>query len=298
MVLLVNFTWFASNSNPPIMPLLERFDVLKTAIANSSANIKVIAFFLAWLLVWLPVAIPLAIVLKWHPPKPLAIGQKIPLVLSLYALAPLVLWGFTHIEGKPFATYGLTLSRSSLLSLLLGLGVGVVGVGLLFSLERWAGWIVLNQANQSQFWAALLPTLAIGLIISLVEELVFRGFLLNQLQQDYSIWVAAASSSLIFALLHLVWEGSEIAPQLPGLWLMGIVLVIARWVDGGSLAIACGLHAGWVWGIASLDTAQLIQYTDRGSEWMTGLKKQPLAGGMGLLLMGVTGATLWVVGQK
>lgn len=277
------------------MTISERLDDFIEAIASSSALMKVIAFFLAWLIVWLPVAIPLAIVLKWQPPRPLAINQKIPLVLSLYALAPLILWGFTHIEGKVFATYGLTLSRSSLISLLLGLGLGILGVGLLFSLERWAGWIELNQANQRQFFAALLPTLAIGLMVSIVEELVFRGFLLNQLQHDYFIWVAAASSSLIFALLHLVWEGTEISPQLPGLWLMGIVLVIARWADGGSLGLACGLHAGWVWGIASLDTAQLIRYTGRGPEWMTGLKKQPLAGGMGLLLLGVTGTLLWVV---
>ncbi|PSB27198.1 CPBP family intramembrane glutamic endopeptidase [Stenomitos frigidus] len=279
------------------MTISERLNLLVEAISHSSATVKVLAFFLMWLILWLPIAIPLAIVLKWQPPKPLEIGQKIPLVLSLYALAPLVLWGFTHIEEKTFATYGLTLNRSSLISLLFGLGLGVLGVGLLFSLERWVGWITLNQANQRQFFGALLPTLAIGLVVSFIEELVFRGFLLNQLQHDYSTWVAAASSSLIFALLHLVWEGTEISPQLPGLWLMGIVLVIARWTDGGSLGLACGLHAGWVWGIASLDTAQLIQYTDSGPEWMTGLKKQPLAGGMGLLLMGVTGVMLWIMGR-
>jgi uncharacterized protein len=279
------------------MAISERLNSLVDVIASSSAIVKVLVFFLAWLLAWLPIAIPLAIALKWRPPKPLAISQKIPLVLSLYALAPLVLWGFTHIERKAFATYGLILNRSSFISLLLGLGLGILGVGLLFSLERWVGWIVVNQANQRQFFAALLPTLAIALVVSLVEEVVFRGFLLNQLQQDYVIWIAAVSSSFIFALLHLVWEGTEVLPQLPGLWLMGIVLVIARWADGGSLGLACGLHAGWVWGIASLDTAQLIQYTDRGPELMTGIKKQPLAGGMGLLLMGITGGALWVVGR-
>ena len=279
------------------MSILERFHSLLGAIASSSATVKVLTFFLAWLIAWLPIAIPLAIVLKWQPPKPLAIGQKIPLVLSLYALAPFVLWGFTNVEKTTFATYGLSVSRSTFTSLLLGLGLGILGVGLLFSLERWVGWITVNRANQRQFLAALLPILAIALAVSVVEELVFRGFLLNQLQQDSVIWIAAASSSLIFALLHLVWEGSEVLPQLPGLWLMGLVLVMARWVDGGSLGLACGLHAGWVWGIASLDTAQLIQYTDRGPAWLTGIKKQPLAGGMGLLLMGMTGVVLWIARQ-
>lgn len=279
------------------MAILDQLDVLAESIAHSSAAAKVIAFFLAWLVAWLPIAIPLAIVLQWRPPKPLSIGQKLPLVLSLYALAPLVLWGFIRAEGTTFATYGFILSGSSFISLLLGLGLGVLGVGLLFGLERWAKWIELDLSNLSHFFAALLPTLAIGLIVSVVEELVFRGFLLSQLQHDYAVWVATASSSLIFALLHLVWEGTDIAPQLPGLWLMGLVLVVARWADGGSLGLACGLHAGWIWGMASLDAAQLVHYTDRAPEWMTGLKKQPLAGGMGLLLLGVTGGVLWGFGR-
>jgi hypothetical protein len=266
-------------------------------IAEQSAIVKIIFFFLTWLIVWLPIAIPLTIVLQWRPPQPLSVGQKLPLVLSLYVLAPLVLWVFSTAEGTTFAAYGFAINPSSLLSLCIGLGIGVLGVGLLFSLERWANWIELKLANQSQFFAALLPTLAIGLVVSVIEELVFRGFLLNQLQQEYALWIAAASSSLIFALLHLVWEGSEIVPQLPGLWLMGIILVIARWADGGSLGLACGLHAGWIWGMASLDAAQLIHYTDRAPEWVTGLKKQPLAGGMGLLLLGVTGCALWGLGR-
>jgi len=279
------------------MAMAEQLHGLPGAIASSPAVVKIIAFFLFWLLLWLPIAIPLSIALQWHPPKPLAIAQKIPLVLSLYLLAPLVLWGFAVLEGQSFSIYGFVLARSTFISLLLGLSSGIVGVALLFSLERWAGWVEVNGANQNQFFAVLLPTLVLGLLISVIEELIFRGFLLNQLQHDYAGWVAAASSSLIFALLHLVWEGTEIAPQLPGLWLMGIVLVIARWADKGNLGLACGLHAGWVWGMASLDTAQLIHYTDRGSEWITGLKKQPLAGGMGLLLLGVTGTIIWGFGR-
>lgn len=280
------------------MAITDRLNaLLMAAIADRSAIVKIVAFLLAWFIVWLPIAIPLAVVLQWRPPNPPSIGQKLPLVLSLYALAPPVLWVFSTAESTTFAAYGVVFNLSSLISLLIGLAIGVFGVALLFGLERWATWIELNLANQSQFFAALLPTLAIGLIVSGIEELVFRGFLLNQLQYDYALWIAAASSSLIFALLHLVWEGAEIVPQLPGLWLMGIVLVVARWADGGNLGLACGLHAGWIWGMASLDAAQLIHYTDRAPEWLTGLKKQPLAGGMGLLLLGVTGGALWGLGQ-
>ena len=86
--------------------------------------------------------------------------------------------------------------------------------------------------------SVLLPTLLIAFLISGIEEGVFRGFVLTQLRQDYTIELAAAISSLIFALLHLLWEQKETVPQLPGLWLMGMVLVLARWTDGGSLGLA------------------------------------------------------------
>lgn len=103
------------------------------------------------------------------------------------------------------------------------------------------------------------------------------------LEQDYDRWLAAIIASSIFALLHLLWERQETFPQLPGLWLMGMVLVVARWVDGGSLGLAWGLHGGWVWGLSSLDAAQLISYTGKGKNWMIGINQQPLAGVMGIL---------------
>ncbi|MFO0053171.1 MAG: lysostaphin resistance A-like protein, partial [Dolichospermum sp.] len=125
-----------------------------------------------------------------------------------------------------------------------------------------------------------------------IEELVFRGFLLTKLEQNYSIWLAAIISSLVFAILHLVWEQKETIPQLPGLWLMGMILVLARLTDGNNLGIAWGLHAGWVWAIATIDTVGLITYTDKISAWVTGKNKKPLAGLTGIISIWATGVVL------
>jgi membrane protease YdiL (CAAX protease family) len=146
--------------------------------------------------------------------------------------------------------------------------------------------------NLQRLGQLLLPILFLGLWIGVTEELIFRGFLLNTLRQDYSVWVAAAISSVIFALLHLIWEQQNTLPQLPGLWLMGMVLVLARWADGGSLGLAWGLHAGWIWGLTCLDSAELISYTGKGSVWMTGLGKKPLAGIAGIICLLITGILL------
>jgi uncharacterized protein len=255
-------------------------------------------FFLVWLMVWLPIAIPLAIALKWRPSQPITVAQKLPLLASLYVLAPLVLWGATAIDGSTFASYGLPWDSDILLSMGVGLTLGAAGIVTMTAIQYGLGWLKW-QSNSLASWSnvlvALASTLALGLWVSLTEELIFRGFLVNQLQRDYTFGVAAAIASLIFALLHLVWEGADNIPQLPGLWLMGMVLVLARWVDDGSLGLAWGLHAGWIWAIASLDTTQLLVSTANAPKWIVGANGKPLAGAIGFLFLSGTGAVLWAM---
>lgn len=269
---------------------------LMAALTEASATLQICAFFGVWLVLWLPIAIPLAIALKWRPPQPLAISQKLPLLASLYLIAPLVLWGFAALAGASFAIYGLPWNLSVLISLVQGIGGGVLGLMILFGIEGTLGWVHW-QPPAPGFVKTLISTLGLGIWVSLTEELIFRGFLLNQLQQDYLPWIAATIASLIFALLHLVWEGTENIPQLPGLWLMGMVLALARSVNGGELGLAWGLHAGWIWAIATIDTEQLIAPTGKGAAWLTGFGGKPLAGAMGLLFLLGTGGALWLIGS-
>lgn len=275
---------------------------------------------MAWLLLWMPVAIPLGRVFKWRPFRYTSPTQKLLLVVSLYALSPIVVWGAAWGEQVPLTAYGLFWHVTTLQSLIGGFVLGVLGLAILFLVQWSLGWLqVLSPLDAEAFssteLAAPIPanqplrqsarfiakklafmlfsTLAIGLWISFTEELVFRGFLVHELQQDYAPWLAVTIASLIFALLHLVWEGKETLPQLPGLWLMGIVLSLAYSVNSSNLGLAIGLHTGWIWTIASLDTAQLIHYTGKGSEWLTGLNGKPLAGLLGILfLIGTAGILL------
>ncbi len=274
--------------------------------------LRVIAFFIAWVGCWLPIAIPIAIAINWHPPKPLAAGQKLPLLASLYPIAPLLLWGIAWVEGESFSAYGLPWNPGVLVSLGLGFGLAVLSLVVIFGLEWALGWISWQQSNWQQLPAVWLPTFVLGLWIGGTEELIFRGFILNTLMDGgfkeasavsaemlvkptAALWVAAAISSLIFAVLHLVWEVRETLPQLPGLWLMGMVLVLARLCDRGNLGLACGLHAGWICGLASIDTAGSIKYTGKASVWLTGLGAKPLAGVAGILCLFGTAAAVWIL---
>jgi membrane protease YdiL (CAAX protease family) len=226
-------------------------------------------------------------------------AQKLPLLTSLYLIAPLVLWGFCWLEGTTFASYGMPLRLTLASSVGWGLGAGSLGLALLFGVQYRANWLehstLLDSSQRADRWQVLVM-LVLGLWVGWTEELIFRGFLQDQLQQNWPVWVAASIASLIFALLHGVWEGKSVLPQLPGLWLMGMVLVLARLVDAGNLGLAWGLHAGWVWVIASLDALH-IHYSGKGPTWLTGLDNKPLAGAIGLLFLLSTAAGLGLVGQ-
>ncbi|MEH2446583.1 MAG: type II CAAX endopeptidase family protein [Nostoc sp.] len=268
-------------------------NALLAFMENAPLLVVVMAFFIFWIVCWLPIATISAILLNWQPPKPLQPEQKMPLLASLYLLAPLILWGVSWLTNKSFLDYGFVGNLSTFGSLALGFSLGVASLAIVFSGQLALGWCSFEKTNFKLLLPILLQIFLIALLVGGIEELVFRGFLFTELAQDYPIWAAAAISSLIFALLHLVWEQRETAPQLPGLWLMGMVLVLARFAANGNLGLAWGLHAGWVWAIATLDTAELITYTGKASDWFTGKNKKPLAGLAGIICVLGTGMIIW-----
>ncbi|MEH2206839.1 MAG: type II CAAX endopeptidase family protein [Nostoc sp.] len=280
--LFILITFFKSSVN-----------ALLAFIENAPPLVIVTAFFVCWIVCWLPVATVSAILLNWQPPKPLQPEQKMPLLVSLYLLAPPILWGVAWLTNKSFSDYGFVGNFSTLGFLALGFSLGVLSLAIVFSGQFWLGWCSFEKSNFKLLLPILLPIFLIALLVGGIEELVFRGFLFTELAQDYPLWVAAAISSLIFAFLHLIWEQRETAPQLPGLWLMGMVLVLARFATSGNLGLAWGLHAGWVWAIATIDTAELITYTGKIPDWFTGKNKKPLAGLAGIICVLGTGVIIW-----
>lgn len=282
------------------MEIADKINSLRLVWLSMPAIFKVMTFFIVWLSLWLPVAIPSAIALNWHPSQPLG-NKKLPLLASLYLIVPLIIWVLTGIEGNNFADLGLVFDSKFWVTLAIGLALGVLSIVSLFGIQRLLGWIDWQRIESQEihpllsvFQPTLLLTLFLGLWISGTEELIFRGFLQNLLLQDYSVFIAATIGSLIFAGAHLIWEFRETFTQLPGLWLMGMVLVLARVCDDGNLGLAIGLHAGWILVIATLDTANIIAYTGRVPEWITGIKGQPLAGVGGIFFLLVTGGILGI----
>ncbi|ADB94894.1 CPBP family intramembrane glutamic endopeptidase [Candidatus Atelocyanobacterium thalassae] len=163
---------------------------------------------------------------------------------------------------------------------------------ILFKIEEKFNYLKWNFENKAILKKILLPTLSLVLWIGLTEELVFRGLIQTILEDDHNILIAAIICNVVFMLLHLIWEREETIPQLPGLWLMGMVLTEAKWFYG-SLGMPWGLHAGWILGISLLESAKLITYTDSAGNYIVGVKQKPLAGIMGILSLLITAIILW-----
>jgi uncharacterized protein len=264
------------------------------SIAKTPGLVKVIAFFSIWVIGWLPIAIPLEIWLGWHPFQPLQTAQKLSAIASLYLIAPVIISGAVKYYKKSWSSYGVssTYFTRMLFLLVTGIGLALSGLAIVFLLENALGWVDWSPESWRQMLHIYLPILLLALFIGACEELIFRGFIQTELEQDYSPLIATIITSSIFAASHLVWEWNQTLPEIPGLWLLGIVLTQARRASGGNLGLAWGLHAGWVWGLTCLDTAEVLVYTDKGSVWLTGWGHNPLAGVSGIVCLLVTAAVL------
>ncbi|MEB3288746.1 MAG: CPBP family intramembrane glutamic endopeptidase [Leptolyngbya sp.] len=228
-----------------------------------------------------------------------------PLLLPLYLLAPVAIELYHRYgQGESWADYGVVWRAETLTTLSLGLGIAVVGVALLVAVQLGLGWRQwrprgpLSDSTASTDRAPLPLLLALPLItlfIGWVEEVIFRGLLVNGLLTTLPWGSVVLLSSVIFAVSHLLWDGPAGVPSLPGLGLMGIVLLLARWAMAGDLSLAWGLHSGWIFAIALIDALHLLQPVSPAPA-LAGKPDQPLTGLPALGLMLFTGIGVWAYG--
>ncbi len=251
-------------------------------------------FLVVWGAYWLPIALPLAIGLRWRPFQSATLRQKLPLLLTLYATAPLALFTVEAIAARTI--FGELAQSSVLMSAGLGFVLGLFGLAILFLVQVKLSWLQLKPATTTARTIAkavcLSGALAIG--VGLIEEVIFRVFLIDQLSSSFSLWLSAIISSLAFAFLHLIWDWRNTRLQLPGLWLMGMVLALAYTVDGFSVGLPWGLHSGWIFGMALSEIWGALSPTGQVSLWITGQEGLPLTGVGSLFFLLGTAGTLWL----
>lgn len=193
-------------------------------------------------------------------------------------------------------SYGLVKTWQNGLELLTALGIGLLFTLSLFGLEGKLGWLLWKQPDVS-FPRVILEGFVSALGIGFAEELLFRGWLLDELERDYSPRIALWANAIIFALLHFFRPLPEMLrnlPTFPALLLLGLTMVWAKRGSQGRLGLPVGLHAGLVWGYYIIDVGRLVQYSGNVPDWITGVDGNPLVGVMGLMFLSVLAFSMWM----
>jgi membrane protease YdiL (CAAX protease family) len=157
-----------------------------------------------------------------------------------------------------------------------GLGLfaalGILGVGSL--LLVFTGNIAFISANADP--GALLLELGIMLIVAFVEELIFRGYLLNNLMQSMNKWVALVITSVLFAIFHLSNPDVTVFAII-NIVLAGVLIGI-NYIFTKNLWFGICFHFAWnyfqgpVLGyeVSGLKLSSLLQQAILGPEFLTG----------------------------
>lgn len=264
-------------------------------IAEFSAPVRISIFVGVLAILWLPLALPIYWLLREDS------NLASILTMALLFVELLFFWRFwgrlVHGEEHIFARYGLVKSRRNAREFFQGLAIGWWLCLGLFITEAFFGWIKVVNPEVN-----LIRIVSEGLLsatgIALAEELLFRGWLLDELQRDYGKKNCMLVTALVYAVAHFLKPIEEIirtAVTFPALVLLGIALVLAKYKHGDRLGTSIGIHAGLVWGYYIVNVGQLIEYTNQVPVWVTGIDGNAIAGVMGLVFL--SGLT-WVMSNK
>ena len=222
------------------------------------------------------------------------------LLLVAFALATWVVgvrlahWSWADLGWKPRRGF----LREGGRGVMLGVGAAVLAV--LLTLLVAGATIEFRPAWSEELQAAGPLALAL-LAAALVEELVFRGFPLWQ--ATYSMggarWPAILLLSGAFGAAHL-WNDHATALGIVNIMLAGIWLSLA-FLSAGGMALAWGVHFGWNFGLALLDTPvsglalglPLVAYHAGTHPWLDGGTFGPEGGVMGTVAVALGIAVVW-----
>ena len=263
---------------------------------------RLFTFVISLLLLWSPIAIPLYTLAgdrNW-------VSIVTLIVLYLEFLFLVRYWGKQiYQEPKLLQRYGLEWSRRNINELIKGLILGGVSVFFLFGMQAIFGWLSWNHLQILQSIQTnpkyILEGFGVAIGIGFAEELLFRGWLIDELKRDYSWQKTVWISSIIFAILHFIKPPEEIYRtilQFPGLVLLGLILAWGKFftptsiTPNGRLGLPIGFHAGLVWAYYLINVGQWMKVSGTVPIWVTGVNNNPLAGVMGLLFL--TAIVLWI----
>ena len=211
-----------------------------------------------------------------------------------------------YLDKRSFSSLGLQTTRTRAADLCFGFLLSGLMVGLTFLALLSFGWIKFQgltwPQNQSvAFMQLTLLFLGVGATVGWWEELVFRGYLLQNLQDGLGLKWAIGISCMLYGMIHLLNPNANL---LSGLLIAAIgFLRIFGWLRTRQLWLSMGMHAGWnffqgpIFGFAvsGRESFTLLQHESIGPSWITGGAFGPEAGVIAVpaVLFGLLMMLLW-----
>ena len=150
---------------------------------------------------------------------------------------------------------------------------------------KWGYWI--GTISTDTFINAIYLILGVGF----AEELIFRGWLLEELKKQFGLKKAILGQAFIFSIVHIGFDLPflQMLSILTGLFLLGILLSLIRLKDKNSLWGCIGLHGGLV-GLWFITNNGLLEISKNSPKWLVGpgtINTNPLGGIFGISLMAI-----------
>jgi uncharacterized protein len=245
--------------------------------------IRVIIYLPALILIFFLFGMSAFILISYIHDYPLAellpIGRNNISFLILYQVTTLAGVTFLtvlfrkYIDGKNPVTLGFQLFHVKK-HLFLGLITGFVCISIGFSILYLSGHLSVQQINFDPY--LLFLNVILFIMVSWIEELSFRGYILNNLMDSMQPYTALFISSLLFALFHIFNTGLSVI-AFTNLVLAGILLGIV-YIHTKTIWFALSLHFSWnffqgpVFGfpVSGIETPGLIRLRTEGTEFISG----------------------------
>jgi membrane protease YdiL (CAAX protease family) len=224
-------------------------------------------------------------------------------VLQLIAITLATWIARRFLDRRTFRSLGFKWDAHSFHDLAFGFAVPALLMGSVFVFEWGVGWLridsVMWKETSSTTFITITSAFMTFIAIGFYEELLFRGYRLQNLIEGLNLTWALIISSAIFALQHLFNPHSSLTSTL-GIFAAGFFMAYG-WVRTGRLWLSIGLHIGWnffegaVFGfpVSGLIFPGVIHQTNVGPVVITGGSFGPEAGLVMLPMIAIGVALIW-----
>jgi len=197
---------------------------------------------------------------------------------SLVGVLPLT-WLFRRfLDGQSFVSLGFRLHGRWPADVGLGVVLGFVLMAIIFVVEIAGGWLhVDGMMDMTTAVVTVLVYLVVYIIVGLLEELSFRGYMFVNLRDGFGVVIAVIATSVLFGLVH--GGNPSFGPlALFNIALVGVFFCYAYLVTG-NLWLPIAFHFSW-----NFCQGTVFSFPVSGT------------GGDGLFITALTGAPEWITG--